>query len=327
MRYALIAAFAILTLFVAITTWIVLYPPVPTDLGGVENLDHRAQPVRIAVGEEDFLDGWYVPGRNQGVVLLMHGYGRSHTRMWRYGGFLNRAGYGVLTFDFRSGRGHDRKPTTLGHYEREDAQAALDWLRSQPAAAGKRIGVLGESLGGSVGLWVAARNTDVAAVVGDCAFATGKLALEESCARWARLPSWPTAEAVRWIGRRFTGHDPAALDVLAASAELKHRPVMFIQGLEDNRFSAAQVEQLWRAAGAKDPIWLIPGAGHNQGWKRQRDLYESRVRAFFDRHLLGAGAGLPAGALGTDPIAARARPRWAVFPGIGPAHAGAPQAR
>ena len=53
----------------------------------------------------------------------------------------------------------------------------------------------------------------------------------------------------------------------------------------------------WAAAGGKDPLWIIPEAGHNEGWKLHRALYEARVRAFFDRHLLGRGDGLPAGPL------------------------------
>jgi len=275
-------------------TWMVLFPMLPADLGGAENLDRQSEHVRIPVPGGDSINGWYMPGNGTGTVLLLHGFGRTHNRMWRYGNFLHRAGYGVLTIDFRSARALHRKPTTLGHYELIDAQAALDWLGARTDVAREgRIGVLGESLGASVAIMLAAVNPGVSAVVEDCGFATGKLALEESCERWAHIPRWPFAQVLRWVGRGVTGYDPGACDVLSAASALATRPVLFIQGMQDDRFSTEQVNELWRAAGSKDPLWLIAGAGHNEGWALQRAVYEQRVLAFFDSHLRDRGNGIP----------------------------------
>jgi fermentation-respiration switch protein FrsA (DUF1100 family) len=274
-----------------------LYPIVPLDLGGAPNLDRRARRVRIPVDENDWIAGWHLAGRRNAVVLVFHGYGRNHCRAWRYGAFLHQAGYHVLAVDFRSSRTLGRKPTTLGHFELPDAQATIEWVRRQPALEGLRIGVLGESLGGAVALLLAARNPDVAAVVADCAFATGRLALEASCERWAHLPRWPSASILRSLIRNVTGRDPGQVDALAAASGLCDRPVLFIHGMLDNRFSPDQARRLWRAAGSKDPLWLIPDAGHNQGWKKHRAIYEQRVGAFLARHLLSEGVGLPAGEL------------------------------
>ncbi len=289
-------SFSALALFFGGSGWLVLYPVLPTDLGGAPNLDRTARHVEIPVGTADHLDGWLLPGRRPATVIVFHGYGRDHTRSWRYGAFLRRAGYGVLTLNFRSSRLFRRLPTTLGYYEVEDAQAALDWVRRQPALRGTRIGVFGESLGGSVALVMAARNRDVAALVVDCPFATGERALEDASERRLHLPSWPTAALARRLGRALTGHDPAALDALAAADSLRDRPVFFIHSTRDNRLAPAQAEALWRAAGSKDPLWQVAG-GHNEAWRRQTASYERRVRAFFDRHLLGVGPGIPAGAL------------------------------
>jgi pimeloyl-ACP methyl ester carboxylesterase len=271
------------------------YPLLPRDLGGVPNLDGKARRVRIRVGENDGLDAWHLAGTRPAVVLLFHGFGRNHLRSWRYGAFLHRLGYHVVTLDFRSSRWSGRKPTTLGHFELEDAEAALAWVRSEPAFAGFRIGVMGESLGGAVALMLASRHAEVAATVADCAFSSGLRALEDSCQRWARIPARPGADVLRVLGRTLTGCDPARLDVLASAGRLADRGVFLIHSLNDNRLSPEQARQLWRAAGAKDPLWLIPGAGHNEGWIRHPKLYEERVGAFFDHHLLGEGPGLSAG--------------------------------
>jgi fermentation-respiration switch protein FrsA (DUF1100 family) len=297
MRSVLVLSCAALLLFAGGSTWVAFYPPVPTDLAGAENLDARARRVRIPLEGGDALDGWYLPPRNGTVVLFLHGYARDHTRAWRYGGFLSRAGYGLLAFDFRSSRAAARLPTTLGHYELADARAALTWLRGEPGARSGRVALLGESLGGSVALLLGAESPDVRALVVDCAFANGRQAVEDACERWAHLPRWPSAVVVRAVGRALTGYDPGALDAVPAAAALRERPVLFIHSLKDDRLSPAHPRELWRAAGSKDPLWIIADAGHNQGWVVHRRLYEARVLAFLDHHLLGKGAGLPAGAL------------------------------
>jgi uncharacterized protein len=297
MRGFFVLAGSALVLFLAGSAWVAFYPPVPTDLAGAENLDARARHVKIPLADEDALDGWYLPPRNGAVVVLLHGYGRDHTRTWRYGGFLSRAGYGLLAFDFRSSRTASRVPTTLGYYELADARAALTWLRSQRGMRSAPVGLLGESLGGSIALMAAAERRDIRAVVVDCAFATGAQALEDASERWAHVPPGPSAWLCRQMGRVLTGHDPGALDAVAAAGALRGRPVLFIHSLRDDRLSASHPYALWEAAGHKDPLWIIADAGHNEGWIRHRALYESRVRAFFDRHLLGRGPGLPSGKL------------------------------
>ncbi len=276
-------------------TRLVLYPVLPQDLGGAENLDARAHHVRIPLPDGDQLDGWHLAGGGRGALLLLHGFGRTHDRMWRYGDFLNRAGYDLLAVDFRSSRRRARMPTTLGHHELPDAQAALDWLHALPSLAGQPVGVLGESLGGSVALLLAARNPDVAAVIVDGAFANAAAALHDSCERWAGLPGAPTTAMLRWIGRRVTGHDPGSVDVLVACERLAARPVMVIHSSEDDRLSSAHATALWHAVGATGPLWLIHGAGHNEGWRRQRGLYEELVLAFLERPMRGLGPGLPGG--------------------------------
>lgn len=278
----LVFSISAIALFAAGSGWLAFYPPVPRDLGGAPDLDAVARAVRIPV-EGDSLDGWYLAGREPAIVIVFHGYGRDHTRAWRYAQFLNGAGYGVLTVDFRSSRARNRRPTTLGYHELADAEATLAWVGSRPATRGARVAVLGESLGASVGLVLAARHPEVAAVVADCPFATGRRAVEDAMERWAHMPRAFAALAC-WTGRAWTGCDPCSLNVLAAAESLGSRPLFFIHAARDDRFSAEQARDLWRAAGAKDELWLLD-TGHNEGWQFHREEYERRVLAFFDRVL------------------------------------------
>lgn len=287
-----------MVLFLAGSTWLALYPAVPMDLGGAPNLDRRAQRVRIAVAPADSVDGWLLPGRGAATVLMLHGYGRDHHRMWRYASFLQPAGYGVLAIDFRSSRAVNRKPTTLGHYELEDARAALDWLEHDARTRDQRVLLLGESLGGSVALALAGERSEVAAVMADCPFESGARALEDACERWAHLPRWPSAAIVAAVGEGLTGVDPRGLDVVAAARHLAGRPVYLIACECDDRLSVDQARHIAAAAGAGDRLWVLPQCGHNQAWRDHRAPYERAALDFYrdalERPGVKAAEGTPA---------------------------------
>lgn len=272
-------------LFLLGTLWLAFYPPVPADLDGAPDLDRQARGVRIPIAR-DHLDGWLLPGEKRTVVVVFHGYGRDHHRAWRYGAFLHRAGYGVLTVDFRSSRAEHRLPTTLGAHELADAEATLTWVRAAPALRDQRVVLFGESLGGSVALVTAARARGVAAVIADCPFASGRRALEDTFEYWLRIPGAAPAAIAAMVGRGLTGRDPGALDAVAAAESLEATPLFLIHAEKDDRMRTRQAEDLWRAAGGDDELWMTPG-GHNQGWQRSRAEYERRVLAFLDHALAG----------------------------------------
>ncbi len=280
MKKALVLALTALVLFVAGSAYLSLYPGVPRDLGGVESLDDRAEKVRIPVGEDDHVDGWRLRGSRPGVVVLFHGYARDHEREWRYAQFLRRDGWTILAIDFRSARVRDRKPTTLGFWERLDARATLDWIAAQPDLRGQRVLLFGESLGGATAIAVAAERPEIAGVVADSPFSSGRLAIEDGFTYVARLPRWPGAPIARALSLRVTGHDPEELDVAAALRALGSRPVLLIQSGIWDRFGPRQVQALEQAAGPGCQRWMVADVGHNQAWVKHREAYEKRVRAF-----------------------------------------------
>jgi dipeptidyl aminopeptidase/acylaminoacyl peptidase len=267
---------------------------VPRDLGGVADLDASAEKVRIPVGEADHLDGWLLRGWRPGVIVVFHGYARDHHRVWRYAQFLRRDGWTVLAPDFRSSRRAGRKPTTLGYWELEDAKATLDWLRARPEFRARRVGVFGESLGGSVALALAAGRPDIAAVAVDSPFADGADAVADAFRYEAHVPPWPAAPIARALAGVVTGHDPGALDVIAAERAYGPRPLLLIQSGIEDRFGLPQVERLEQSAGSGATLWRVADAGHNRAWVAHRAEYERRVRAFFLAHLVPPGAAPPA---------------------------------
>jgi pimeloyl-ACP methyl ester carboxylesterase len=290
MRNAILLFLSAFLLFATGSAWLAFYPTVKEDLGGVENLDARAEHVRIPVGEDDHLDGWYLAGSREATVILFAGYARDHRRVWRYGRFLNERGLHVVAVDFRSARRSDRKPTTLGHWELRDARATLDWVRLHPVLRSHRVALFGESLGGSVALALAAERPDVTAVVADCPFASADAAIEDGFRLVVKLPAFPLAPIARQVGRWYTGHDPGAFDATSSLRALNGRPVFIVQTSREDRFSGEQVKRITKALGIAGEQWVLPDVKHNQAWLHHRETYEQRVGGFVTEHLLDVAA-------------------------------------
>lgn len=285
MKNFLVLALSALLVFTVATSWLLLYPAVPRDLAGAPDLDREAKLVRIAVADGDSLDAYVLRGRRPGVIVLFHGYARDHSRVWRYAQFLRRDGWTIVAPDFRSSRKQDRKPTTLGAYEMEDGEAVLRWIAAQPRLASQPLGLFGESLGASVAIALASAHPEVRVVVADCPFASGKLAIEDGCRYEGHAPVVPFAALSRLMGRVVTGHDPAALDVVAAVQKYGDRPLFLIQAGIEDRFGRGQTVLLENAAGAQTEAWRVADAGHNQPWLKHPKEYETRVRSFFREFL------------------------------------------
>lgn len=280
-------ALGALLLFAAGSTWLALYPPVLADTAGIEEPSPAPREVTIVVAGRGDVRAFVEPGEGRAVVVLLHGHARDERRLRRHARYLVADGYAVVAVRFRSAGGWTRRPATLGAHECVDVRAVLDWVASQPAWRGRRVAILGESLGASVALAVAAERPDVAAVVADDPFARADWAIEDRVRLEYHLPAWPLVPLARAVARRLTGHDPGALDVTAAMRALTDRPVLLIRGSLEDHLASRHARALEAAAGAAAECWTVEGAGHAGSWEHDRIAYERRVRAFLSRALTG----------------------------------------
>ena len=81
------------------------------------------------------------------MVLLLHGVRADRSSMVSRAQILARHGFSVLLIDLQA-QGETRgESITLGYRESRDVVAARDWIRNR--ASDRRIGVIGESMGGA----------------------------------------------------------------------------------------------------------------------------------------------------------------------------------
>jgi uncharacterized protein len=191
----------------------------------------------------------HVPDAGAPAVLTMHGWGANASMMGTVVAPLLDAGMAVLLLDARChGESDDAAFTSMPRFA-EDIAAALGWLRRRSGIDGRRIALLGHSVGAAAALLHAARENTaqpVRAVVSLSAFAHP----QEVMRRWLsehRLPypviGWYVLGHVqRVIGSSFD--DIAPLRTIGAVA----CPVLLVHGRNDSTVPFADALRLQGAA-------------------------------------------------------------------------------
>jgi hypothetical protein len=234
--------------------------------------------VRLTTSDGLNLDAWYGPSRNGAAVLMLSGGGGDIRGTIRHAQVLARHGYGVLLF---GGRGTGNSGGTVSSYgwgREKDAAAALDYLATRTDVQPGRVGAHGLSTGADIAIDIAARRSDVRAVVADGTAAIGYEDLKAFTHNpLERAQGWIMFKALELIQGR-TGPDVALRDQIARS-RAAHLLI-----------AAGPVERSWgelyqRAAGERMQLWSLPHAAHTAALGQYPREYERRVVVFFDAHL------------------------------------------
>jgi len=133
----------------------------------------QAEDVWIPAADGQQLHGWWLPaeGPARGTVLHLHGNAANISNHLPLVAWVPRAGYHLLTFDYRGFGQSPGEPTLDGVVA--DGLAALAWLRQQHPDQVGRIVVLGQSLGGATATRVVAADpAGVKLLVLDCPFSS-----------------------------------------------------------------------------------------------------------------------------------------------------------
>jgi fermentation-respiration switch protein FrsA (DUF1100 family) len=256
------------------------------DLADYPALQPVAERVSFQVPEGNRRVGWFIPGQSRATVLLLHGYACRRQEMLDYAQVLHQAGYSTMLFDFRNRGESDGDAVTLGFYERQDAVAAVEYLRTRSEVDLQRLGVLGISMGAAVAILAAAQAPEIKAVIADSSFESASRAVEEGFTRVTDLPAFPFSPVALLIIRLRLGI--SASDVVPRDhiAAISPRPVFLVHGLADTKVTPGNSENLFAVAGEPKEIWRLPGSQHTDGIKDYREEYSRRMVEFFDKYLM-----------------------------------------
>jgi uncharacterized protein len=205
------------------------------------------------------LFGWLIPayGRandmaKHATVLHVHGNaGNIISHQW-FTEHLPRAGFNVFLFDFRGygqseGRATRREPLIA------DTEAALDAMLARDDIDPRRIGMYGQSLGGSIGLNVMVKRSEIRAAV-----------LESPFASWRDIAANaiggdPPFFLSTWLATILIPDHDRPLDAIAQI----DRPILLMHGTADRIIPISHSRRLAAAGGENVELIELRGGDHN----------------------------------------------------------------
>ncbi|HEX9810590.1 MAG TPA: alpha/beta hydrolase [Burkholderiales bacterium] len=215
----------------------------------------------VAVTTEDGprLHGWFIPAPGaRGTVLHFHGNGGNISHRLDYVEMFHRLEINTLLIDYRGYGQSEGQPSEQGTYR--DALAAWRYLTEARGLAPDTIILHGESLGGAVASWLAARTAPRALIV-ESSF-TSAVDLGAEVYSW--LP-------VRWIARyRYP--------TLSHLAQVRV-PVLIVHSRNDEIIPFHHGQQLYAAAPTPKQFIETSG-GHNDGLRARGAKYLSGIEMF-----------------------------------------------
>jgi len=268
---------------------------------GPADFELRSQTVSFDSTDGIPLKAWWLPASDtpRGVVIIAHGIDHTRQVMLPRAAFLVRGGYDVLVLDLR---GHGESGGTIvspGLLESRDILGALRYIRSR--GNHEPVVAMGASYGAVASLIAAAQSADIAAVISDGAFPTGKDVSEDISRHyihnsrtnlWVRalfmVSSFPgVARATALIYYLRTGVDlgPELLSVIPSARNIRV-PVLLISGERDWIVPTDKARQVLSVIpDNRKQLVVIPNAVHDTTYSAAPILYANTVLSFLGKYI------------------------------------------
>jgi fermentation-respiration switch protein FrsA (DUF1100 family) len=215
----------------------------------------------ISTDDGEKLSVWWVPAPSpRGAMLVFHGNAGNISHRIDYALMFRSLGYSTLLVDYRGYGRSTGKPSEEGTYR--DADAAWRWLTQTRGIPEKNIVLFGESLGGGVASWLAARHSPRALVLAS----TFTSAVDLGAEAYGFLP-------VRLISR-------FKYPTLARLRDV-HAPVLVLHSADDDVIPYAHGRRLYAAANEPKAFVELAG-GHNSGFVYTRPEWVKALEEFLD---------------------------------------------
>jgi len=280
------------TLILLALALIVLYLALPLAYGFYATRPARAsvgapppgfEAVSLTTDDDVSLAAWYAPSQNGAAIVLVHGSGNSRDAVRAHAEMLARSGFGVLALDLRGHGESGGDINRLGWQGTQDVGAAVRYLQTREEV--RVIGGLGLSVGGEILLGAASEYPVLRALVSEGA-------TYRSLDEFEALPEhrgFLNSLQIRVMSLAvmlFGGGRPST-PILSSITAAPDTPLLLIAaGNESDEIAYNKV--FATAVSPRAEVWVVPGAGHTQGFSRAPEDYERRVIEFFEEALLGA---------------------------------------
>ena len=285
-----IAYTAVLALVFAFQSRLVYYPEIGREVGVTPQAYGLAfDPVEIRTRDGETLHAWWVPAEGaRGTVLFFHGNAGNISHRLDYLLMFHRLRYSTLIVDYRGYGRSTGTPSEEGTYR--DAEAAWDYVRHGRLARPQDIVIAGESLGGAIAAWLAARVSRVPSPAPEArreeTAASVPAGREEAGNGPRAVLLFSTFTSATDLGAEVYWFLPVRLisrigyDTLGNVKRLR-APTLVAHSRSDDIVPFAHGRRLYEAAaGPKDFIEMR--GGHNDGFIFTRREWVAQLAAFLD---------------------------------------------
>jgi len=223
------------------------------------------------------LHGWlFVANPHaQGTILILHGNAENLSTHVNSVLWLIREGFNIFIFDYRGYGRSEGKPNLKGVHV--DAEAALKTVLGMPETIGKRVVVLGQSLGGAIAVYTVAnfpQKDRIAALALDSAFSSYRLIAREKLGLF--FLTWPFQYPLSFL----FNDDYSPVKWISKVAPV---PVLIMQGVNDPVVPTHHGFLLYEAALMPKDFWNTSTPGHVMAFADE-DVRNKFVR-YLSEHL------------------------------------------
>lgn len=254
-----------------------------------EDLSPRARRLSFRSLDGLELQAFFAPPvGDRPVMLIQAGKRATRDHMLPWARIFARAGYGVMTFDWRAQGESEGRILSYGVHGPEDLLGALEALEAQPEAAGRPVGIYACSLGGACVAMAGQRIPErvqcllLDSPYGDLGRMTHQRLAFLGPLRW--FPYLLMELLARFLIGQTTRTVKPELELLGFSP----RPIYVMHGDADTVVPYSEGVSLYETYTGPKDFWRDEGLDHVDARIFDSQGFMGRIATFFHVHLAGA---------------------------------------
>ncbi len=217
-------------------------------------------------------------------LIAVHGYTSRPRAMARQAIHFYKDGYNIIMPCQRAHRNQEAKFTSMGHYEKYDIVAWINYIVSLDPEA--EIVLLGISMGSATVMLTTGEvlPENVKCCIADCGYTSCYELFKLSIRKEAGLPPFPFLGAANAFSTLFLGWNFRKCSPVDA-VSVSDTPTLFIHGTEDKLVPFSMMEELYNSCNAEKEKLACPDSGHDEACSNQPEMYWEAVDSFTGRYV------------------------------------------